>query len=62
MSFKNKCRNLLLIGGLAAGLLAGAPMRPEDIEELLSLMNRPKVVHVLRESKEDPEEEIDSAL
>ena len=29
--------------------LAGVPMRPEEIEELMRQMNQPKLAHVLRD-------------
>jgi hypothetical protein len=37
--------------------LTGIPMRPEQIEELMQTMNRPKLAHVMpkESSKEDGE-------
>jgi hypothetical protein len=52
MSVKRKIMKLLFIGFLAIALLGGAPMRPDEIEELLCQMNQPKVAHTLREGKE----------
>jgi len=52
MSVKRKILKLLFIGSLAIALLGGAPMRPDDIEELLCQMNQPKVAHTLREEKD----------
>lgn len=53
MSVKRKIRELLFIASLAVALLGGAPMRPDEIEELLSQMNQPKVAHTLAEKNDD---------
>lgn len=37
---------------LELGALAGLPMKPEEIQELLHLMVKPKVVHVLPDRTE----------
>jgi hypothetical protein len=34
------------------GVMAGVPMRPEQIRELMQTMNTPKVVHVLPEERD----------
>jgi hypothetical protein len=43
VSIQGKFRKVLLCGVLELGALMGAPMRPEEIEELLSSMNQPKL-------------------
>ena len=53
MSFNKSCRKLLLLAGLGLGLIAGSPMRPDEIEELMAQLNQPKIAHVLRQEKED---------
>ena len=53
MSVKSRLRTLLLCGPLLMASLMGVPMRAEEIEELMSLANRPKIAHVLWEEKED---------
>jgi hypothetical protein len=42
-----------MIGAIGIGLLAGAPMPPGEIEELLHRMNQPKIAHTLREEDRD---------
>jgi hypothetical protein len=42
-----KFRILLACTVLEIGLLAGAPMRPEQIQELMRQMNQPALAHVL---------------
>jgi hypothetical protein len=56
MSVKSRLRTLLLCCPLVLGSLMGVNMRPEEIEERMSLANRPKIAHVLRQEKEDDEE------
>jgi hypothetical protein len=43
-----KLRVLLVCLGLEIGVLAGVPVRPEEIQELLHQMNQPQIVQVLR--------------
>jgi hypothetical protein len=50
---KSQLRTLLLCCPLALASVMGVSMRAEEIEELMSLANRPKIAHVLREEKED---------
>jgi hypothetical protein len=38
---------------LAMALAAGAPIRPDEIEELLHQMDQPKVAHTLKEEDAD---------
>ena len=40
-------RKLLLLMTLQIGVFLGAPMRPEEIRELLSQMIQPKIAHTL---------------
>jgi hypothetical protein len=42
-----KLRVLLLCLALEVGVVAGVPMRPDEIQELMHQMNQPKLVHVL---------------
>jgi hypothetical protein len=53
VSFKKKCRVLLVCLVLQAGVLVHAPMRPEEIEELMHRMNQPKVAHALPTEDDD---------
>jgi hypothetical protein len=48
---------LLVCAALEFGVLAGVPMRPEQIQELMNQMNQPSVAHALpadEESGDDP--------
>ena len=47
MNFKNRCCRLLFSTILAAASFVGAPMRPEEVDELMQRMNRPKLAHTL---------------
>jgi len=47
MSIKKRLRSALLCLVLGMGSLIGAPMRPEEIEDLMHAMNQPKVARVL---------------
>src|SRR6267378_3620128 len=49
MSRKRLCRALVLGTVLFGGSIIGMPMRPEEIEELLSNMSQPKVEIVIDE-------------
>lgn len=54
-SLRKTLGKLFIFAFLELGALAGAPITPEQIEELLNLMNRTKVVHVLKtENGDDP--------
>lgn len=50
---RQRLRKLLLIGAISLAMLAGSPMRPEEIEELLHQASQPKLVQVLREEDTD---------
>jgi len=53
LSFGHRIRSLALGMILLAGLSGGVPMRPEEIEELMSQTSRPKIVYVLRQQDGD---------
>jgi hypothetical protein len=48
VSLKQRLRVLLTCAALEFGVLIGAPMRPDEIRELMHQMNQPKLAHVLR--------------
>jgi hypothetical protein len=50
---KHRLRCVLLCLVLGMGSLMGAKMRPQEIEELLSAMNQPKIVHTLPDETDD---------
>lgn len=52
MSFKRRLGKVFFCVALGLAALGGAYMRPDEIEDLMDTMNRPKVAHVLPEEKE----------
>jgi hypothetical protein len=59
VSLKKRLRVLLACAALEFGVLIGAPMRPDQVQELMHQMNQPKMAHVLREEEDagdDPPE------
>ena len=55
MSLKKSLRGLLFCALLSVGLAAGAPMHPDEIEELLAQLHRPKIAQTLRQEEDDSE-------
>lgn len=56
MSIKQALRSLLFTGAVGVGLALGAPLNPNQIEELLHQLNQPKVAHVIRQQNEDDDD------
>lgn len=57
MSLRSKLGRLFLFVFLEAGALMGMPITPEQIRQLLDVMTRTRVVHILRtENDEDRED------
>jgi hypothetical protein len=50
---KHKLRTLLLCLPLLVGSLIGAPMRPEEIEELMQSMNQQKIAYTIPDESEN---------
>jgi hypothetical protein len=53
----SRLRVLFVCVFLELGVLAGSPVRPDEIRELMQQLQQPKVVHVLSaesESGDDP--------
>jgi hypothetical protein len=49
MSFRKIVGRILLACILQLGALAGAKMTPEEIEKVMNIMHRTKVVHILKQ-------------
>ncbi len=47
MSIKKILRTLFVCAVLEVGALAGVPMRPEEIQDLMHQLNLPELAHVL---------------
>ncbi|HVE71361.1 MAG TPA: hypothetical protein VNI54_08335 [Thermoanaerobaculia bacterium] len=48
MSLRTKLGKLLILAVLQFGALAGARVTPEEIEKLMNVMNRVKIVQVVK--------------
>lgn len=55
MSVKQRLRTCLCCIALEMGVLTGVPMRPEQIQDLMHALNRPKVAQT------DPEQDMQGA-
>ena len=53
MSIKQRLRSVFLCLVLCAALSMGAPMRPDEIAELMRALNQHKVAHTLRKESDD---------
>jgi hypothetical protein len=59
VSLRESLRSIFACLVLEAGVLLGAPMRPDQIKELMRQMNQPTIAHVLPDepaSGDGPEE------
>ena len=54
MSLRKLLGRVLLFGMLQIGALAGVKMTPEDIEQLMNVMRRTRVVHVVKRERDVP--------
>lgn len=53
MSWKKSLAKVFLLAGLEIGALMGAPIRPEQIEEIMKL-SQPAVIQVMRTDQGEP--------
>jgi hypothetical protein len=53
LSIKRKLRALFLSLILGMGSALGAPMRPEEIEDLMHAMNQTRVCQIIREEHDE---------
>jgi hypothetical protein len=58
MAFKQRLGKLFFCAVLGFAAFGGACVRPEEIEDLMACMNRPKVAHTLPENWENGEDRI----
>jgi hypothetical protein len=58
VSMKHKLRTLLLCLPLLVGSLIGAPMRPEEIEELMQSVNQQKIAYTIPDESENGDDTI----
>ena len=53
MSLKKTLRKVLLFAFLQVGALSGVPMSPQQIEELMEVMNRVQIVQVVNKARDN---------
>jgi hypothetical protein len=53
MSLKRRLRTLVCCAILEMGALAGVPMRPEQIRELMEVLNRPRLAQTNPDRTDD---------
>jgi hypothetical protein len=53
VSLKKLLGNVLLFGFLQIGALSGVAMSPQQIEELMEVMNRVQVVQVVKKERDN---------
>ena len=53
MSLKKTLGKVLLFAFLQVGALSGVPMSPQQIEELMEVMNRVQVVQVVKKERDN---------
>lgn len=61
MSLTKRLRVLLVCLTLEFGVIIGAPMRPDEIRELMHQMNQPALAHVLPSNEEASDDPPDAA-
>ena len=53
MSLWKRLRVVVVCAVLQFGVVAGVPMRPDEVEELMQQINQPKMAHVLPAQDQD---------
>ena len=56
MGFRRRLCRFVFCSVLAFASIGGAPMRPEEVEDLMRTMNQPKIAHSLRDETDDGED------
>jgi hypothetical protein len=59
MSLAKRLRVIFLCATLQLGVLAGVPMRPDEIQELMNQINQPKLAHVLPTEEDDGDDPVE---
>jgi hypothetical protein len=62
VSIKKRLRTIFLCAALEIGVLAGVPMRPEEIRALMHQINQPTLAHVLPSEDERGNDPLDGLL
>jgi hypothetical protein len=53
VSLWKRLRVVVLCAVLQCGVVAGVPMRPDEVEELMQHLNQPKMAHILPGQDQD---------
>lgn len=56
MCLRKRLRTIFVCTMLEFAALAGVPMRPEEIDELMHTMNRPKLAHTSPKHQENDDD------
>ena len=62
MRFKDRFCKFVFCAMLGFASFGGAPLRPEEVEELMYTMNQPKIAHTLPEDAENGDDLIRKLL
>jgi len=62
MGWKAQLRQAVFCAGLALASMMGASMRPDEIEELMASMNRPRLERTIPEASDSGEDLIRKLL
>ena len=62
MSANKQLRKILLCLGIEAAALLGAPIRPDDVEDLLRRAQRVKIESTIRREQEDSDDPVPANL
>jgi len=60
--FKGRLCKVMFCAILGAASISGAPMRAEEVEELMYAMNQPKIAHTLPDRADDGDDPIRKLL
>jgi hypothetical protein len=62
MRLKNRFCKFVFCTMLAVASIGGAPLRPEEVDELMHAMNQPKIAHTLPDDAENGDDLIRKLL
>jgi hypothetical protein len=62
MRLRNRFCKFVFRTMLAAASVGGAPLRPDEVEELMHTMNQPKIAHTLPDDAENGDDPIKKLL
>jgi hypothetical protein len=60
--FKGRFCKFVFCAMLGVASIGGAPLRPEEVEELMCIMNQPKIAHTLPDEAENGDDLVKKLL